>query len=162
MLCIYIYVYLLYMYRVVEVYAAPLSKDLKESVLQEFSLFNSVLRVVIATVAFGMGLDIPDIRQIVLFGALSPEDLVQQCGRSGRNGAFSKVIILPTKLLPETSATVKEFCSATNRECRQKVLFRDFLNADSICMEPMCMCCDICLPLCRCGECKQLHSIFLY
>ena len=89
------------MYRVVEVYAAQLSKDLKESVLQEFSLFNSVLRVIIATVAFGMGLDIPDIRQIVLFGAPSPEDLVQQCGRSERNREFSKVIILPTKLLPK-------------------------------------------------------------
>jgi ATP-dependent DNA helicase RecQ len=44
-------------------------------------------RVVCATVAFGMGLDLPDIGLVVHWNAASSFlDFVQQVGRAGRNG----------------------------------------------------------------------------
>ena len=52
---------------VVEVYTAPTSVGLKEDILEAFGQDTS-LRILVATVAFGMGIDYPDIRQVVNFG----------------------------------------------------------------------------------------------
>ena len=52
--------------------------------------FLSCLRVVIATVAFGMGLDSPNIRRIIHWGApADTESYIQETGRAGRDGEQS-------------------------------------------------------------------------
>lgn len=49
-----------------------------------------VLNVLIATSAFGMGIDIPNIRHIIHFGApLNLTEYTQQIGRAGRDGLVS-------------------------------------------------------------------------
>lgn len=51
------------------------------------------LQVVVATVAFGMGIDKPSIRRIVHYGAIQTlEHYVQQCGRAGRDGDDAECI----------------------------------------------------------------------
>lgn len=55
------------------------------------------LRVVVATTAFGMGVDKPDIRWVLLYNyPTSLEEFVQQTGRAGRDGAPSVCTLLAT------------------------------------------------------------------
>ncbi len=61
---------------------------------------DSHLRVVIATIAFGMGIDCHDIRQVIHYG--SPSDIesnIQQTGRAGRDSlpALAVLIMKPGK-----------------------------------------------------------------
>ena len=59
----------------------------KAHVLKEFPKNDSVLRIVFATVAFGIGVDIPDVEQFVHWGApRGLEQFVQESGRDGRDG----------------------------------------------------------------------------
>jgi ATP-dependent DNA helicase RecQ len=53
------------------------------------------VRVVVATTAFGMGIDKPDIRLVLLYNLpRSLEDYVQMVGRAGRDGATSACVLL--------------------------------------------------------------------
>ena len=53
--------------------------NVKESIIQNFCDPKGSVRVIIATIAFGMGLDCPDVRQTVLWGAPSDmETMIQQ------------------------------------------------------------------------------------
>jgi len=67
-----------------EMYSASSAKDIKDEVLQAFTDPHSHVRVVTATIAFGMGLDAPDVRQSIHWG---PSDTiqayVQESGRCG-------------------------------------------------------------------------------
>lgn len=50
-------------------YTASTAEDVKDMILQEFTSLDSVIRVVIATIAFGMGLNAPDIRHCIHWGS---------------------------------------------------------------------------------------------
>lgn len=68
--------------------------DVKAQIISNFTK-SSPLRIVIATVAFGMGVDCTDVGLIVHLGA--PEDVemyVQQVGRAGRDGEDSYAVLL--------------------------------------------------------------------
>ena len=67
---------------------------MKEEILCRLSLETSTLRVVFATVAFGMGVDIHNVRQIVHIGPPHTiREYFQETGRAGRDGESSKAIL---------------------------------------------------------------------
>ena len=81
-------------YRIIDM----LTEQKKDEVLQSFSAIDGVLRLVIATTAFGMGIDCPDIRRIVHWGIPSTmEEYVQEAGRCGRDGNPSTAILYEGK-----------------------------------------------------------------
>lgn len=55
-------------YRIGEIFAGPTSTELKELIMATISDCKSQFRILVTTVAFGMGMDIPDMRQIVHYG----------------------------------------------------------------------------------------------
>ncbi|KAF2075300.1 hypothetical protein CYY_003377 [Polysphondylium violaceum] len=74
-------------------YHSQLTDKKRETILREF-LFNS-LQVIVATIAFGMGIDKPDIRLIIHYGpAASIEQFYQESGRCGRDGLPSLSLVL--------------------------------------------------------------------
>ncbi|HEX4004770.1 MAG TPA: ATP-dependent DNA helicase RecQ [Acidobacteriaceae bacterium] len=74
-------------------YHAGLDPAVRESVQRAF--FGNELEVVVATIAFGMGIDKPNIRSVI-HAALpgSVEAYYQEIGRAGRDGMGSRAILL--------------------------------------------------------------------
>ncbi len=85
-------------------YHAGMSKETRNSMQEAFK--EGRVPVVVATSAFGMGIDVPNIRAVVHFGIPgSLEDYTQQSGRAGRDGKPSTV----TLLYDEKSAEIQQF-----------------------------------------------------
>ena len=58
-------------FRMVDMYTKCTEASIKKDIITEFSKPDGRLRIVIGTIAFGMGLDCPDVRQILHWGTLT-------------------------------------------------------------------------------------------
>ena len=71
---------------------SPQTAAMKEQILKELGHSCSKLRVVFATIAMGMGVDIPAIRNIIHIGPpRTVREYMQETGRAGRDGSSSRV-----------------------------------------------------------------------
>ena len=111
--------------RIVEMFHAQTDEPSKNRIMKEFTAETGKVRVLIATVAVGMGIDIPDITVVISWGL--PTSLLQfwqEAGRCGRNGscalcvcfAYMRSIGVPCDICRKSG---KRIC-----KCAERVYFR--------------------------------------
>lgn len=148
-------------FRLVDMFHSCTDQSVKDIIAPLFCN-DSQLRIVIATVAFGMGIDCPNVRQIIHMGP--PEDseaYIQATGRAGRDGFNSIAVLYLIKGLRHTvNSRMKRYIENTS-SCRRNVLFDDFEGYVSPSCIPPCACCDVCAGGCQCMSCAR-DSPFIY
>lgn len=153
-------------------YHAGLDDELRRQVQDEF--IGETLHVVVATVAFGMGIDRPDVRCVVHANCPKTVEAYQQeTGRAGRDGLPSECVMLFDAsdvesweyLIKQSAESVKESKSrqriikhgtmllermvqfATNSgRCRHRGLSEYFGQSYDV---PLCGACDVCYSAAR-------------
>ena len=141
-------------FRLVDMYTHCTHQSVKDSILHNFER-DSPLLVVVATIAFGLGVDCPDVRQIVHWGV--PEDMetfIQETGRAGRDGRLSCSLLFYGKRdlnKRRTSDQLIAYCTNEGKKCCKTLIFADFDKREqSATGSNKCVCCCVC---------KQLVSV---
>jgi ATP-dependent DNA helicase RecQ len=107
-------------------YHAGLLPETRRRLLVDF--LQDRVPVVVATSAFGMGIDKPDVRRVIHWGPPhSLEAYYQEAGRAGRDGARAECTILWTRSdfdWGECDAAMRQYVEG--RSCRRRALLAYF------------------------------------
>jgi ATP-dependent DNA helicase RecQ len=117
-------------------YHAGLSTEEKEHIHSQFS--KDRITILVATIAFGMGINKPNIRKIINWGApCDLETYYQEIGRAGRDCMPSKVVMFYEKSDFVTSRFI--LSKSHNVEHRLKLLniFRKYIDNTETCRQMM-------------------------
>lgn len=142
-------------YRLVEMYTGCTERMLKYKIVEAFVNPVSTLRVIVATTAFGMGLDCECVRQVIHWGP--PADIdsyVQETGRAGRDNKHSTATVYYKSAdKMHTSKAMVNYCKNVEM-CRRNLLFSDFEDSSLQSFNlTLCKCCDLCAEQCVCSNC---------
>ena len=127
-------------YRLVELYTSCTDISVKNQILASFTQ-PSCLRVICATIAFGMGVNCPDVRVVIHIGP--PDDIeayIQETGRAGRDGQPSTAILLTKRLRHSIDKDMRDYCQSNT--CRRQFLFSKMEGYKH--NQSLENCCDIC------------------
>jgi len=153
----------------VEMYHSLTPSSQKTIIMDGLKDLNSAIRVVIATSALGMGVDVVSLHCLVVYGPPdSLVDLVQMVGRAGRDDLSSTALLLYNSYhLRGADKEVKAVFKSG--ECRREKIMEPFLSPEQSTLlkeeTRVHSCCNICASSCKCGECsltlleKLFHTI---
>ncbi len=136
-------------FRLVDMFMHCSHKSVKDQIIKLFTT-KSHLRIVIATIAFGMGIDCPDVRQVIHWGVPDDAEMyVQESGCAGRDEKPSLALVLYNRkdLAPKHVTKHMELYCENATTCRREILFQDFSDcprASKTSEFKGCMCCDVC------------------
>lgn len=148
-------------YRLVDMYMSCTDSSVKEKILTGLTQ-QSTLRIVIATMAFGMGIDSPNIRQVIHVGCSSDVEMyVQETGRAGRDGLPALALLLAKSSSTRYADTAMKEYVANTSQCRRDMLFNNFDNYVHVDSGTLRLCCDVCWYGCDCGNCYTNHHCFV-
>ena len=126
-------------FRLFDMYTSVTRKPVQDSIVASFSKSDASLRIVICTIAFGMGINCVDVRQIIHWGPPSDvESYIQECGGDFKSQTVCK--------------DMEGYC-CNKVMCRQAMLMSYFdctVGSHII----GCDCCDICVLNCHSNNCN--------
>ena len=131
------------------IYHAGLSSEEKELSYKKF--MNEEVRVIVATIAFGMGIDKGNINLVIHYGLPKTiEGYYQETGRAGRNSSNSVCVLfwsyIDIHVIPKNSnATFKSILKyVSNSGCKRRTLLEYFDEKDKTCESSRSLLCDHC------------------
>jgi len=117
-------------------------------------------RVLFYTIAFAMGVDIPNVRTVIHYGPPTDvDDYVQESGCAGRDGFPSNAILYryPGCTLGHISHAMKKYTINDNM-CRRTMLLHSFEGQHDTSQLYHHSCCDVCEQDCKCANpCRYEH-----
>ena len=137
----------------IAMYHARTPQSIKDKVLSDLASIYGSIRIVIATSALGMGVNIPDIKRVINFGVPeNMEEYVQTIGRGGRDGSYVLAIMYYRGYhLVRCDPTMRNFVK-NKTICRRLEVVNFF--SEKWKKPPMLhLCCDVCSEKCNCGSC---------
>ena len=159
--------------RLVSMFHGQIGKELQQFTVDNFRLPDAKIRVLVSTIAFGMGVEVRDIRQIIHWGrSKSVLAYWQEIGRGGRDGQQCTAIWYP-KSTAGIDKEIFDQIKADKSLCVRSKILSTFLipgmdpsplkcmNERSACLKDcvhcscsLCLCCSHCKQLCAC-MCKK-------
>lgn len=139
--------------RMVAMYHSGTSPSIQEIVLASLNDPNGKVRIIIATTALGMGVDIKGLHRIINYGPPSDnESYIQELGRAGRDGKQSEALLMfHGRQLGHCTPEMLEYLKSST--CRRSKLLELFdkgtLSRNNFPREKH-LCCDICQLVCTC------------
>ena len=143
-----------------EKFDACTCNSVKSRIIESFSKCDGAVRIVISTVAFSMGMDVPNIHTIVHWGPPNDvESYVQETGRGGRDGVATSAILYYNRRDIVRSGHVRDkmrmYCIDIT-QCRRQQLMKQFCESNHVDTPTfMHMCCDVCADQCKCETCTD-------
>ena len=158
--------------RTIEIYHSCLQQEDQVRITSEFPKHNSMVRCVVSTIAFGMGVDIPDIKYVIHWGpSKTILDYWQEVGRCARNGDSGEAFlyIVPRSLdQRRVDSDMIKMCKSN--DCIRIAILEHLIipnmdvtriqqlkgrelchNSCSNCKCQLCLCCSYCNARCPCN-----------
>lgn len=139
--------------RMVAMYHSGTSPSIQEIVLASLKDPNGKVRIIIATSALGMGVDIKGLHRIINYGPPSDiESYIQEFGRAGRDGNQSEALLMfHGRQLHHCTPEMLEYLKSTScRRSKLLELFDKSTAGNQSFSRVKHLCCDVCALECTC------------
>ena len=144
--------------RTVEMFHSRIDELNRDHILEAMGEPDGSVRVLIATIAYGMGIDCKNVKMAVHYEpSYNLETYLQESGRAGRSSTemCKSVMLYSSLMMKYCSEEIKTYARESSK-CRRKMLLENF-DVDLKKLPPTehpHQCCDFCQGNCKCqGDC---------